>query len=78
LFILSLPGFAQGGCLLYASFDLRNIDSLRRIIMKNDVFDRIYKNLSQAQIYTFHNAGHVPAITHETEYIEVLRNFLKQ
>ncbi len=32
---------------------------------------------SQAQVYTFHNAGHVPAITHEAEYIQLLKNFLK-
>ena len=31
----------------------------------------------QAQVYTFHNAGHVPAITHEAEYIQLLRDFLK-
>ena len=31
----------------------------------------------QAQAYTFHNAGHVPAITCEAEYIQVLWNFLK-
>jgi pimeloyl-ACP methyl ester carboxylesterase len=46
--------------------------------MKNEAFDRIYKNVPQVQVYTFHNTGHMPAITHEAEYIEVLRNFLKQ
>ncbi len=31
----------------------------------------------QAQSHTFHNAGHIPAITCEDEYIQVLRDFLK-
>jgi pimeloyl-ACP methyl ester carboxylesterase len=32
----------------------------------------------QAQIYTFHNAGHVPVITREKEYISLIRGFLEQ
>ncbi len=32
----------------------------------------------RAQVYTFHNAGHVPAITHEAENIQLLKDFLKQ
>lgn len=32
---------------------------------------------SQAKVYTFHKAGHVPAITHEAEYIQLLKDFLK-
>ena len=31
-----------------------------------------------AQVYTFHGAGHAPALTREAEYVELLRNFLKQ
>ncbi len=31
-----------------------------------------------ASIYTFHNAGHIPLITHRQEYVEVIREFLKQ
>ena len=32
----------------------------------------------RAQVHTFHNAGHAPALTRENEYIELLRNFLKE
>jgi pimeloyl-ACP methyl ester carboxylesterase len=32
----------------------------------------------QAQVHTFHAAGHIPAITREPEYITLIRDFLKQ
>ncbi len=40
--------------------------------------EKLKATYPHAQTYTFHDAGHVPVITHEKEYISLIRDFLKQ
>ncbi len=32
----------------------------------------------QAQVHTFHNAGHTPSVTHREEYLSVIKDFLRE
>ena len=53
------------------------IDSDDDTVIGLQQLERVRALYPQAQRYTFHQAGHVPAITHEAEYIDLLRCFLK-
>jgi len=60
----------RGKILILESDDDQAIDAPKR--------EAIKATYPQAQIHTFHNAGHIPALTRREEYISVIRKFLRE